>query len=87
MQESDIFGGDATANASEFLAIISGQGRKPLVELVTLNAAFALSLVDPNYSLDSAISTVRNALADGTVEAFFRHFREFVMTEEKVSVS
>ena len=76
--ESDIAGGDATANASEFLAIISGQGRKPLVELVTLNAAFALSLVKPNYSLDSAINTVRTALADGSVETFFEKFRSFV---------
>ena len=87
VQESDIFGGDATANASEFLAIISGQGRKPLVELVTLNAAFALSLVDPNYSLQEAVVNVTNALTNGTVEAFFQHFRDFIMTEEKVKVS
>ena len=86
VSESDIAGGDAKANASEFLAIISGQGRKHLVNLVILNSAFALCLVKPNYSLASAVSTVRTALADGTVEAFYRHFREFVMTEE-VNVS
>ncbi len=85
--ESDIAGGDATANASEFLAIISGQGRRHLVDLVVLNAAFALSLVQPDYSLEQAISTVRTALADGTVEAFFRQFRDFVMTEEKSTVN
>ncbi len=86
VSESDIAGGDAKANASEFLAIISGQGRKHLVNLVLLNSAFALCLVKPNYSLDSAVNTVRTALADGTVEAFYRHFREFVMTE-KATVS
>ncbi len=79
---SDLIGGNATANASEFLAILSGQGRKPIVDLVTLNAAFALSLVKPDYSLDSAITTVRTALADGSVETFFENFRSFVMTEQ-----
>ena len=86
VQESDIAGGDAKANAAEFLAIISGQGRKHLVDLVVLNAAFALSLVNTNSSLEKAVSTVRTALADGTVEAFFRQFRDFVMTEEKGTV-
>lgn len=79
---SDLIGGNATANASEFLAILNGQGRKPIVDLVTLNAAFALSLVKPDYSLDSAITTVRTALADGSVETFFENFRSFVMTEQ-----
>lgn len=87
VQESDIAGGDAKANASEFLAIVSGQGRRHLVDLVVLNAAFGLSLVDPSYSLDKAVSTVRTALLDGTVEEFFRYFRSFIMTEEKVAVS
>jgi len=53
VSESDIAGGDAKANASEFLAMIRGQGRKHLVNLVILNSAFALCL-KPNYSLDSA---------------------------------
>lgn len=80
---SDLVGGNATANAYEFLAIVNGQGRRPVVDLVTLNAAFALSLVKPNYSLEQAISTVRTALADGTIAEFFRNFRQFVMTEKK----
>lgn len=84
VQESDIAGGDATANAADFLAIVSGQGRSHLVDLVVLNTAFALSLVKP-YSLEQAVSTVRTALADGTVEEFFRDFRN-VMTEQKVPV-
>jgi anthranilate phosphoribosyltransferase len=80
---SNLVGGNATANASEFLAIVNGQGRSPLVDLVTLNAAFALSLVKPNYSLEQAISTVRTALTDGTIAEFFRNFRQFVMTEKR----
>jgi len=84
VQESDIAGGDATANAADFLAIVGGQGRRHLVDLVVLNAAFALSLVKP-YSLEQAISTIRTALADGTVEEFFRDFRN-VVTEQKVPV-
>lgn len=85
VQPSDISGGNATDNAVEFLAILGGQGRKSLVDLVTLNAAFALSLVETNYSLEQAISTVRTALTDGTVETFFRNFRKFVMAAEKVA--
>ncbi len=85
VQPSDISGGNATDNAVEFLAILGGQGRKSLVDLVTLNAAFALSLVETNYSLEQAISTVRTALAEGTVETFFRNFRKFVMAAEKVA--
>lgn len=81
--ESDLAGGDATANAAQFSAIVSGQGRKPLVDLVTLNAAFALSLASTDYSLEQAIDAVRNALADGTVETFFRNFRDFVMAEQE----
>jgi len=54
VSESDIAGGDAKANASEFLAMIRGRGRKHLVNLVILNSAFALCLVKPNYSLDSS---------------------------------
>lgn len=81
VQQSDIAGGDATANAAEFLSMISGQGRKHLVELVILNAAFALSLVEKNYSLAQALDTVRTALTNGTVAAFYQHFREFVMLE------
>jgi len=84
VQESDIAGGDATANAADFLAIVGGQGRSHLVDLVVLNAAFALSLVK-SYSLEQAVSTVRTALADGTVEEFFRDFRN-VVTEQKVPV-
>jgi len=80
---SDLVGGNATANAYEFLAIVNGQGRRPLVDLVALNAAFALSLVKSNYSLEQAISSVRTALADGTIAEFFRNFRQFVMTEKK----
>jgi anthranilate phosphoribosyltransferase len=87
VQISDLAGGDATINASEFLAILGGQGRKQLVDLVTLNAAFALSLVETNYSLEEAVNTVRTALADSTVESFFRHFRKFVMTKEKGTVN
>lgn len=87
VQVSDLVGGNATANASEFLAILSGQGRKHIVDLVTLNAAFALSLVKTNYSLEQAISTVQTALADGTVEKFFRDFRRFVTNADKVTVS
>lgn len=86
VSEAEIAGGDATANASEFKAIINGQGRKPLVDLVTLNAAFALSLVK-GYSVDQAVNTVRTALADGTVAAFFQDFRQFVMTQQKVPVN
>lgn len=85
VQPLDISGGNATDNAIEFLAILGGQGRKPLVDLVTLNAAFALSLVDTSYSLEQAINTVRTALAEGIVETFFRDFRKFVMAAEKVS--
>ena len=85
VQPLDISGGNATDNAVEFLAILGGQGRKPLVDLVTLNAAFALSLVDTSYSLEQAINTVRTALAEGIVETFFRDFRKFVMAAEKVS--
>lgn len=85
VQVSDLAGGDATANAAEFLAIISGQGRKPIVDLVTLNAAFALSLVKPDYTVEEAISTVHTALSDGTVETFFNNFRSFVMAEEPVA--
>lgn len=84
---SDLAGGDATVNAYEFLAILSGQGRKHIVDLVTLNAAFALSLVDTNYSLEQAISLIQTALADGIVEAFFRDFRKFVMTTEKITAN
>lgn len=83
VQESDIAGGDATANASEFLAIISGQGRRHIIDLVVLNAAFALSLVKTSYSLETAVDIVRTALADGTIKAFFRDFRDCVMSEEK----
>lgn len=82
--ESEIGGGNASENASEFLAILNGQGRKQLVDLVTLNAAFALSLVNTDYTVEQAIGTVRTALADGTVEAFFRNFRSFVMNAHKV---
>lgn len=84
---SALVGGDATANALEFLAIVGGQGRKHLVDIVTLNAAFALSLVKPNYSLEQAINSVQTALADGTVETFFRDFRKSVMNAERVPVS
>ncbi|MBD1931701.1 MULTISPECIES: anthranilate phosphoribosyltransferase [Cyanophyceae] len=87
VQVSDIAGGDATANAAEFLAIISGQGRKHIVDLVTLNAAFALSLVEPNSTVEKAIITVQRALADGTIEAFFKHFRKFLMTEQKSTLN
>lgn len=87
VQVSDLAGGDARANAYEFLAILSGQGRKHIVDLVTLNAAFALSLVNTNYSLEQAISLIQTALADGTVEAFFRDFRKFVMTTEKITAN
>lgn len=84
VQPLDLAGGNATTNATEFLAILGGQGRKPLVDLVTLNAAFALSLVEA-YSVEQAISNVRTALAQGTVETFFRNFRKSVMAAEKVS--
>ena len=84
---SALVGGDATANALEFLAIVSGQGRKHLVEIVTLNAAFALNLVEPNCSLEQAIINVQTALTDGTVETFFRDFRKSVMNVERVPVS
>lgn len=87
VQVSDLAGGDARVNAYEFLAILNGQGRKHIVDLVTLNAAFALSLVDTSYSLEQAISLIQTALADGTVEAFFRDFRKFVMTTEKITAS
>lgn len=83
VSESEIAGGNANDNAAEFLAIISGQGRKQLADLVTFNAAFALTLVKKDYTLEQAISTVRTALADGTVEAFFRNFRSFVMNADK----
>ena len=85
VQESALTGGDATANASQFQAIIGGQGTKAIVDLVTLNAAFALSLVDQSYSVEKGISTVQTALADGTVETFFENFRSFVMSEEPVA--
>ena len=80
--ESELAGGNAIDNASEFLAIISGEGRKPIVDLVTLNAAYALTLVDRSYEIEPAIHIVKTALADGTVEAFFLKFREFVMANE-----
>lgn len=84
VQPLDLAGGNATTNATEFLAILCGQGRKSLVELVTLNAAFALSLVE-SYSVEQAVSNVRTALAQGTVETFFRNFRKAVMAAEKVA--
>ena len=84
--ELELAGGNATANASEFLGIVNGQGRKQLVDLVTLNAAFALSLVKTNYSLEQAINTVWTVLTDDTVKNFFQHFRSFVMTASKATV-
>lgn len=87
VQVSDLAGGDARVNAYEFLAILSGQGRKHIVDLVTLNAAFALCLINTNYSLEQAISLIQTALADGTVEAFFRDFRKSVMTTEKITAN
>ena len=82
---SDLIGGNATANAAEFIAIVGGQGNRHLVDIVVLNAAFALSLVKTNSSLEQAISTVRTALADATIETFFRNFRQFVMSAQKVN--
>lgn len=84
--ESELFGGNATDNAAEFLAILSGQGRKSLVDIVTLNAAFALSLVDKSYNIESAIFTIKNSLIDGTTKTYFLQFREFVMTDNLVSI-
>jgi anthranilate phosphoribosyltransferase len=77
---SDLIGGNATANAAEFIAILGGQGNRHLVDIVVLNAAFALSLVKTNSSLEQAISTVRTALADAIIETFFQNFRQFVMS-------
>jgi len=54
VSESDIAGGDAKANASEFLAMIRGQGRK---HLVNLNSKLSICLVFSKTKLQFGLSS------------------------------
>ncbi len=54
------------------LAILHGQGPKPMMDMVALNVAVAINMLDPSCSLPLCAERARKAVADGVGAAVVR---------------
>jgi anthranilate phosphoribosyltransferase len=72
---SALQGGNGVENAAEFFALLDGEGRPAIRDLVIANAAYAWTLLHPTCSLPNAVVVVQDALASGRVKQHFNQFR------------
>lgn len=73
---SDLAGGDSHENAQLALAVLSGTGRKGILEAVALNAAASLYIAGFSPSLKEAYSTAKRVMLDGSVLRKIEEVRE-----------
>ncbi len=71
----ELEGGNATQNAEEFLAILSGGGREALRETILANAAWLLFLAKPDLGFRAGYELLAESLKTGQAKKFFEAYR------------
>lgn len=75
--EADLWGGDTVADAAKvFDAVLSGKATPAQENCVVANAAFAIRTLEPEVSLDTALSEARESIRSGRAAESFRKFVE-----------
>lgn len=75
--ESDLYGGATPAEAAAiFDAVLSGIATAPQLNAVTVNAAFAIRVLDPSKTLEEAVAQARESIESGSALRSFKTFVE-----------
>lgn len=75
VHESDLYGGESVEEASAiFDRVLGGKGSTAQANCVIANAAFALKTIEPQMTMDDAVSTARESLESGRALEAFRRF-------------
>lgn len=75
VRPSDLSGGNSVEEASAiFDRVLAGKGSKSQTDCVIANATFALKTLEPELSLEEAISIARESLESGKALEAFRKF-------------
>ncbi len=77
VQPDQIFGGNSVEEASKiFLDILEGKGTEAQNNVVTVNAAFALKILDPGTDLESCMCRAKESLVSGAAKRVFKKLTE-----------
>ena len=79
LSHSTAFWGGCNRNASEFLAVLKGNGSEEIRKMIAVNAAFGLLITDNEKDPVEAYKKTYRSLKDGLVLDFFTRFAKGVV--------